>query len=101
MKSFFLKFALLYQLSNGNHYFSVLVDELKDSFHILFFRLTNEAFFDMGISENVKLREQAKYIYKKEGISFEISINGGKAKFFDKVRSPISSSTGFGMVLNS
>jgi hypothetical protein len=29
--------------------FSVLVTELKDSFHILIYRLTNEAFFDTEI----------------------------------------------------
>ena len=36
--------------------FSGLVAGLKDSFHMLFFRLTNEAFFDIAISENCKLR---------------------------------------------
>jgi hypothetical protein len=36
--------------------FSVVVIELKDSFHILLFRLTNEAFFGTRISENSKLR---------------------------------------------
>jgi hypothetical protein len=32
-----------------------LVAELKDSFHMLFFRLTNEALFDTRICENCKL----------------------------------------------
>jgi len=36
--------------------FSGLVAELKDSFHMLIYRLTNEAFFDIGICENCKLR---------------------------------------------
>jgi len=34
----------------------VLVAELKDSFYIPFFRLTNEAFLDMKISDNCKPR---------------------------------------------
>ena len=35
--------------------FSGLVAGLKDSFHMLIYRLTNEAFFDIGICENCKL----------------------------------------------
>jgi hypothetical protein len=39
-----------------NPYFFVLGPDLKDSFLMHFFRLTNEEFLDMGISKNCKLR---------------------------------------------
>jgi hypothetical protein len=41
---------------NGNHYFPLFVAELKDCFHMLLFRLTNETLFDIGISERFESR---------------------------------------------
>jgi hypothetical protein len=48
--------SILLRIAYGNHHFLVLFAELKDSFHMLFFRLTNETLSDKRMPDICKLR---------------------------------------------